>query len=264
MKNLDIKKLLVLIAIIAVIVLLVIFGSKLVGKESKPTEEESQEVETLVTKYYANVTFGYSTPYKGIDVLFSSDKTTYEDLDNKAILNLAIRYASDNEIDIAVSSEVVNTIINSGKYGDLSSYAAYKGEGLRTAIKDLYGVDFNDNTEISEYGYLYDFIYVKEYDTYFMGRNSINDIYDSNRGIDYTIVETNKKSDKVYMTIAIAYIYRNGNERSYAKDSNGEEIIAEGLTEFPKEKAKEFDNFKFTLTKNDDGKYIFESVEKVK
>lgn len=263
MKNLDVKKLLVLIAIIAIIVILVIFGSKLVGKESKPTEEESKEVETLVTKYFANVTFGYSTSYKGIDVLFSKDKTTYDDIDKKAILNLAIRYATENEIDVSVSSEIIKLINNSGKYGDVSNYVAYKGEGLRKAIKELYGVDFKDGSEISDYGFLYDFIYVYDYDIYFMKRNQTTDIYDSNKGIDYTIVNTSKKDDKVSITLAIAYIYRNGNERKYAKDINGENIIAEGLTEFPKDKAKEFDNFKFTLTKNNDGKYIFESVEKV-
>ncbi len=265
MKNLDVKKLLVFIAIIAVVALIVIFGSKELFGEKKASAEESEKAEKLVTTYFGNLSYGYATNYRGLDVLYQSDKTTLEDLELKQIINSSIIFSTNNNINTNVPYSTLNNISKIEGFSNIDEYSAYSGEGLRESAKSLFGIDLSKESDNSDYGYLYDFIYVKEYDTYLMKRNKVEDIRNNKQGIDYTIVKTTKKDKDIMTTLAIAYTYEiDENTRSFAKDKQGENIIEESSKEFPKDKVDEFEKYTFTMTENEDGNYIFKSVEKVK
>ena len=109
MKNLDFKKLLVLVGIIAVIGLAIFFIIKLTNN-SKATKEEKKTAENLSISYYANLTEGYATLYGGLDVLFQEDETTFQDLSIATILNTAIKYAEYEGIDTSVSNTAIDLL----------------------------------------------------------------------------------------------------------------------------------------------------------
>lgn len=263
MKNIDVKKLLVFVGIIIVIALLIFFIVKGSGKK-KPTEEETKLAENLVTEYYKNLTLGYATQYYGVELLFEHDKVTFADLQKKEILNTAIKYASDNGFDTAVSNFILETLENNGTYPNINDYSVYKAESIRNAIKELFGEDLELTNEISTIGYLYDFYYNEEFDLVLTKRNDVEGPTDESLFVDYSIVETTKEKDKLKTTLAIYFGQGNNSIYNYATDSNGEHIIAEEVRELPSDKIKECDKYTFTLTKNSDGNYVLESIEKVK
>lgn len=263
MKNLDLKKLLVFIGIIAVVALSIFLIIKSLGN-NKPTEEETKDVESLSIDYYASLTAGYNTSYNGLDVLFATDKTTVDDLNYNCILNTAIKYATDKGIDLSVPSNVLTILGESGTYGNINDYVAYNGVGVRNAIKELFGITKTDTTILGNFDFLYDFYYVKKYDMYLVKRSKATDNSNSYQSIDYSIIETTKKKDKLSTTIAIAYVYNDGSAKIYAKDKLGENIVSEDSKEFPKDKIDEFDKFTITLKQSENDKYVFESIEKVK
>jgi hypothetical protein len=83
--------------------------------------------------------------------------------------------------------------------------------------------------------------------------------------LDYSIIETTSKKDKIIITTAIAYVQKEENKKTYASDMSGENVVAKDCTEFPTDKIDEFTKYEFTLKKSTDGKnYVFESVKKVK
>lgn len=264
MRNLDVKKLLVFIAIIAVIALAVVFSSKQFLGEKKPSEEETKKVEELVTTYFGNLTYGSSTNYTGREKLYAKDKITISDLNLNNIFNTSMKYAISNGLNINVANGVINEINRSGKYGDVTECLFYNAEGIKQAAKELFGIELNEESSINEFEYLYDFIYVYEYDLYLVKRNNVTDLSSSEYGIDYKFVKTTKKEKDIMTTIAVAYTLKNGNTRTFAKDSKGENIVAENLEKFPEDKIDEFTKYTITLTKTDDGNYIFKSIEKVK
>ena len=263
MKNIDVKKLLVFIGIIVVIALLIFFIVKGTGKK-KPTEEETKLAENLVTEYYKNLTLGYATQYYGVELLFEHDKVTLDDLQKKEILNTAIKYASDKGFDTAVSNFVLETLEQNGVYSNIKNYSVYKAESIRKAIKELFGQEIELTNEISTVGYLYDFYYNEEFDLVLTKRNDVVVPTDNSVFVDYSIIETTKEKDKLKTTIAIYYGQGIDSIYNYASDSNGENIIAEEVRELPTDKLNECDKYIFTLTKNNDGNYILESIEKVK
>lgn len=263
MKNLDIKKLLVFIVIIAVIALIVVFGIKQLFGENTPPEEETKKVEELVTDYFANLYEGYTTSYNGIDLLYKNDKTTIDDLEDKQILNMAINYATSKSMNIGVSSITYNQLKKIESLGNIDNYLIFNAAGIRDAAKEIFGIELEDKNEISEYSYLYDFIYVYEYDVYLLKRNTTEDITNKDRAVELSVIKTTKKNNEVMTTVAVAYTNKSGDKKDYAKDSQGEEIVAENSEEFPTNNINDFEKYTFTLTQTDDGDYTFKSVEKV-
>lgn len=262
MKNLDFKKLLVFLVIVAIIVLIVLFGVKKVN-ETKPTEEEAKTVEELTVDYFANLTKGYSTSFNGLDILFKSDKTTFADLSTVSILSNAITYASEKNLDIAVNESVVNSL-DASLYGNPNEYLAYQGTAIRQAMTELFGTAIEDRSAADNIDFLYDYYYVKEHDIYLVKRNKVASASMSQLNIEYSFIETKKKDNKITTTFAIAYVYNDGTTKKYSSNSKGSPIIVEGVNEFPTEKIDEFEKFTITLKKTDNGKYVFESIEKVK
>ena len=263
MKNFDVKKLFVLILIILVIAVGIFFIVKNLGGNKKPTKEETENAETLSIDYYANLTRGYSSSYGGLDILFQREKTTYDDLETAAILNSAINYAIDNNIDLSVATSIISDLGTEAGYENIDDCLVYKGEGVRKAIKELFGVDFKDTSSVDNLSFLYNFMYDSIYDVYVVERNDVEDLYETQRAIDYKIIETVKNKDKVTTTIAIAYVYNDAGKIMYAKDPNGKEIIVENAEkeEFPEDKVDEFNKYDITLKETEDNKFVFDSIE---
>lgn len=263
MKNLDIKKLLVFLGLIILIVGGVIFTIT----HNKSKEEEKnirEESENITVKYFANLTQGYSSVYSGLDVLYNQDKVTAKDLEYGAIINTAVKYAQDNNINLNVNKNVIDALEKSKKYGSMKQYTAYNGENLRNTIKLLFGDVEEPLNMTGSLVYLYDYIYVFENDIYLMKKNDkVSDFTDASYFIDYSLVKQESKKDTVKTTIAIAYVKVTDGNYTYYSDSKATNEIASEIKEFPEEKRDEFDKFTFTLKKTDDG-YRFESVEKVK
>lgn len=263
MKNLDFKKLLVFIALIIVAGIIIFFVIKAINN-NKPTEDEVKLVENLATKYVVNFTSGYTTSYNGIDYLFQSDKQTYDTLETSAKIKIAIKYATENNINTAVSSTVIKNLEKSGDYKNFSQYEIYNGESIRKSIKAIFGKDFEDTSSKNNPSFLYDYEYNTKYDVYLVKNSKAISITDPNQNVKYEILETNKKDDKLVTTLVIAYVYDNGEVKKYASDKNGENIIVENVDKIPAENYKDFDKFDITFSKTEDGNYVFESIEKVK
>ena len=263
MKNFDVKKLFVLILIVLVVAVGVFFIVKNLGGSKKPTEEEAENAENLSIEYYANLTRGYSSFYGGLEILYQNEKTTYEDLEPAAIIYSAINYATDNNIDLSINTNTLLELKEDGGYTDIDKYTVYKGEGIRNAVKELFGVDFKNQSADDSINFMYKFVYDSVYDVYLMSNSGVQDLTDRDRYIDYKIIETVKKKDKIITTIAIAYVYNNAGTIMYAKDPNGEEIIIEDAEkeEFPEDKVDEFNKYDITLKETEDNKFVFDSIE---
>ena len=262
MKKFDFKKLLVFILIIAALVAVAFVLLKTVNKDKV---EEEKQAESSVSTYYLNLTKGYSTTYGGIDVLYSYDKTTYEDLKEQEIINTAVSYLNDHDINYTVSADVMSELKENGNYGNLEDYRIYSGESIRQAAKELFDVD-DIKSNATPANYTLDIIYDIENDCYLITKNDVVSNEVSEASMDFSIVNTETKDNKLITTIAIAYVYDDNGNIMYMKDPDGENVIVENLEkkEFPKDKVNEFDKYKFTLKQTKDKKYVFESVEKVK
>lgn len=264
MKNVDFKKLFIFIGIIVGIVAVVLLITNLVKKD-KLTEEETKNVENISINYYANLTEGYATSYGGLDILFQKDEVTPANLETVEILNTAIKYAVDKGLNTPISETTINALTNKGTYGNIAEYNIYDAKVIRTAIKELFGIEkYSDESATGNYNFLYDYIYDYDYDLYLVKRNNVKDQKVSAQKVNYKIISTEKKEDKVVTTIAIAYTYENDSKVMYAKDPEGVTIISEDASEFPEDKIDEFDKFEFTLKKSTDKNYVLESIKKVK
>lgn len=264
MKNVDFKKLFILIGIIVAIVAVVLLITNLT-KKNKLTEEETKNIEDVTINYYANLTEGYTTSYGGLDILFQRDEVTFEKLETVEILNTAIKYATDKGLNISVNEAKIEALKNKNAYGDINTYSIYNAEGIRTAIKELFGVEkYSDESATNNYNYLYDYIYDYDNDVYLVKRNKVKDTKETAQNVNYEVISTEQKDEKVIVTIAIAYSYETDSKTMYAKDPDGVTIISEDSDEFPTDKIDEFEKFEFTLKKSADKKYTLESIKKVK
>ena len=261
MKKMDWKKILVLIAIVALIAVLLFFlVKKEDDKEVKASEEETKIAENIIEEYLLSLTEGYNTPYSGIDVLYSKDKTTFEDLSAGNIIRAAINYANLNNLDTSVSGNIIENIKDTY---DMNEYSPYNAKAIRQAIKELFGKDFNGSS-IDEPNYLYNYFYVEEYDIYLSGKNDNTVELDTNHSMNYRIIETTKIKDTLKTKVAIAYIYDNNGKLVFTSDSTGNNIVFENEDnnyDIPDEEVSKFTQYTITLKKSDD-KYVFDNIRK--
>ncbi len=266
MKNIDFKKLLVLLGIILVVGL-VIFGIvKLTSNKKGASEEEVKILEDIGLTYVARVTEGYTSNYNGIDLLYGNEKEiTYEELSTAAVLNLATKYINNKELENSVPSSAVAEAKNM-LGSEVDSYSPYNGEAIRQAIKELFGVDFANTSAVGETSFGYNFYYVPEYDIYLKGINNTYFDYNYDNDLKFYTVKTkkNKKENTIQIEYAVAYTRVNEDKkRDFATDVNGENIVAtlEKEEKFPEDKVKEFEKYTITLKKDGDN-YVFESFKK--
>ena len=265
MKNIEWKKLIVLLVIIIAVIGLVVFIVKLLNKDGNvPTKEQTTAAEKLTINNICNLTKGYGTMYDGIDVLFSHDKVTYEDLSVPNVLNAAVRYAKET-LNAEVPSTLVYQVEKATPYRS-ANYEFFMGETIRQAIKELFGIDFENKTGRPEFNYGYSFVYLSEFDVYLMTTNEYYKEKEENYGIAYRIISTTKekKADKLKTEIAVAYTINKGEKKLFLKEADDEKAVYEAdkdATEIEENKANDFYHYTITL-KNVDGKYVFESIEK--
>lgn len=262
MKNLDSKKIALLVIIILAIALVVFFvitkGSKK-NKENEASKEETTIAENA-TKYFTKLTYGHGTAYKGLDIIFNKDSVTYKDLSVGNILTVAYDYAIDN-----YNSSVSNLLVKDLKANgyDTDNMEIISGENIRNAIKKLFGVDFTDQDFNAEVNYKYKYYYNSEHDVYL--RSTQDTIINSDDSmLTYKIIKTTSKNDKLFTEIAVIYIYKYNGKYYYTKDAQNKEKVYESDKLEPKEdKLNEFNHFTITLKKDKDN-YIFEKIEKNK
>ena len=266
MKNIDFKKLLVFLVIVLAIGLVIFAVVKLAGNNKSANDEETEILEDIGLTYLARLTEGYNSSYNGIDLLYANDKEVkYDQLSASSVLYLATRYIANKEIDNVVNSAQVTEarkLIGENAEG----YTPYKGEAIRQAIKELFGVDFDNTSAVDEPGFGYNFYYFPESDIYLKGANYTNLNINYDADLKFHIVKTNKnKKDKtLQVEYAVAYTMINDEKmREFATDINGENVVAilEKKEAFPADKVKEFDTYTITLKKDGDN-YVFESFKK--
>lgn len=266
MKKLDIKKLILfLILIVALVVGLVFVFKDKKGEEKKATTEEAKLVETKTINYLVELTAGNQSKYNGIDVLYSKDKTTKNNLTNANIIATSIAYLTKNNK--ATTDSALNAQIAREQKLDISNYSVYKGEEIKEAAKELFGIDFKHSSIMNAEDHIYTYWYLEEYDVYLVGFSpNYQDATDYSYRIIPKVVETTKDKDKNLKTeVAISYVYfAKDNSLKFSKDPNMGNIVYESNEqkyEIADDKVNEFDHYIFTF-KNVDGNYVFESVEK--
>ncbi len=263
MKNLDFKKLAVLIGIIAAIIVTIILLVVGIGKSNKLSKDETEKVNNYILNNIIDLTEGYDSKYKGKDALFASEKVQVDKLSPQLIINSAIKYADINNWTTSIPSYKVNQAAAQGFSKE--KYSIYEGEIIRKAIKELYNIDFKNTNAIDLLGYRYNFYYLQDIDVYMKETKQIL-IDKDGYNIEHTIVESKKKDDKLIVTIAVAYTYNDGEKKYYSNDENNKNIIFESETdksEIIKDKINSFNKFKITFTQDNDNIY-FESIEKLK
>ena len=263
MEKFDIKKIGIVLAIIAVVVLATFLISKaFTGNVDK---ESLEKYEKTTIDYYLGLTAGLNTPFDGYEALYEAEETTIENLSDRQLLHTAIDYITKENK--ATSGDYRTLLmLYKDKYPAIEKSGIFKAEELREAIKVLFGIDnFANPTILADATSLTTYEYLAEEDIYLVYGDYTNSVVDTNLMLDYSVIETTSKKDKIITTVAIAYVQKNNDKKTYASDRFGESIVAENVTEFPTDKIDEFKKYEFTLTKSKDGKsYIFESVKKVK
>jgi hypothetical protein len=264
MKDLDIKKLLVFILIIALLILAILGIGKLIGKGAKPSKEVQEQVDKLYTEYYSSLTEGYVTDYNGLDYLFEKDKLTYDDLVPGAIINAAIKYAQDNDLDIGVDPAAA-ALVKENYEG--SSHTEYNAKGIRDAVKILFNKDLEDKTVQGELGYAYDFYYEEDIDVYVMVPNSMAaNVVDDALSVKTKVLDTTKKGDDIYVTLIVAYVSKQEDNYVYysERDLSDSSRVGETTgTDFIDQKDDSFKKYTMKLVKTSEG-YAFDSIEKAK
>lgn len=264
MKKFDIKK----IGIILAIVLVVVLGIFLIGKAIKSNSVDKESLtkyENYTINYFLNLTSGLNTPYGGDEALYASDETKIENITNRQLIKTAISYLS-LEGKLSSVDNATLEMLYSDDYPEITKSAIYKANDIRESIKVLFGIDtFLNPTIKADATYLTNYVYLSEEDLYLVYSDETTSARIENQVLDYSVIGTEAKKDKIVTTVAIAYCYKDGETKTYATDRFGENVIAKDAKEFPKDKIDEFDKYEFTLTKSKDGKtYVFESVKKVK
>lgn len=264
MKKFDVKKLIIVLVIIALLVVVGLLLGKSV-KDNSVDKKDLTKYEDIVVNYYLNLSAGYNTAYEGLEVLYASDETKVENLSERQLITTAINYISMTNSGSNLDYATLNALY-SDTYPEIKDAALYSAEDIRKAIKELFGIEnFANPTIKGDITALTGYTYLAEEDVYIVVEGDLEkSLADKRQFVDYKLIGTEAKDGKIVTTVAIAYGYINGDTNKYASDRSGTNIVAEEK-EFPKDKVEEFDKYDFTLTKTKDGKsYILESVKKVK
>lgn len=259
MKNIDFKKLLVLLVVIVVVILAIFGVLKLIQRASGPNKETEEKIEALIKDYYSNLSYGYATIYNGVDFIFDTDKADYKNLNPGSVIEAAIKYATVNNKNLAVNTNVNEFFTNNTKKEGI----AYNAKTIQECVKILFDQDLALTDYFADANYLYDYYYIEEYDAFVKTRSSATDVSNQNASIDVYVIESKKSKNTIVTKIAIGYVYHVSSKYSYSKDKNGTTVLAKDLEElkFPTDKVDEFKQYYITTKKVDD-RYVFEKIEK--
>lgn len=260
MKNIDFKKLLVLLVIIAVAVVAIVGVTKLFSLGG-PSKKEQEKIENQIIDYFSKASSGYSSIYNGVDLLYDNDKVEVKDLSQGAMIEVAIMYADDNDINIFSDSDAGKVYTEKMKVNAV----AYNAEELRKIVKELFDVELPKQSIDGGTNFLYNYLYIEPENTYLKVDSGTYNLNVEEQAMDFYVISTKKKKGNYISRVAVAYTYCSEDKCAYAKDKNGSTIVEEEVDglKFPKDKVDEFTKYDFT-TKKVDGKYVLVSVEKVK
>lgn len=251
------KKIGIIVGILFIVVLVVIK----VFLNFKTDGEDIENIELKTTSYITSLTNGYATAYNGVELLYDK-KTTIDDLTNDNILNTAIRYAVDN-LDVEVNEVIINNLESKGY--TIDKFTFYNAKAIREAIKELFGLEWDNKSSSGDMNFVYRFIYLEEYDVYLKTTTEyMNDYYNQNTStIEYKITDTKKSKNNIKITVAIAYVDVSFGELVYYSDKTGDnEVYKDKIdaSSIDDSKLNSFKKYIITL-KNVDGKYVFDSIE---
>ena len=253
----------VAILIVAGIVALALFNSK--GKDT--TEKDLEAVTTLFETRIFGMTTHYPTQYKGTEKLYEADETKYEDLHRNVVLNVASNYANDHEGTIT-SNNMIQQLEKMG-YKSEDYIVALDGAVMTEGVEKIFGKELTPGSGNNDNTFGFDFIYVPTLNVYLKVKSSANFPTDGTHYVDYKIIESKTKDNKVNMTIANAYVHIIGNKVVYTSDKEASKDIYDTTTDDKNGIKDEYlDKFqKYTVTFNYDEEtkeFTFDSIKKEK
>lgn len=230
--------------------------------KTKASEEDVKKIEDISLNYVPYLKNGYGTFYGGTDLLFTGAKISTDDLSVGSKLLTSLFYASDKGYDLSVNTNTINSL-NKDSSINYNDYSAYNGAGLRKASIELFGEDYTGYNSVDELNFGYDFIYNQKYDIYFMKKNRFYVDADSEYSMLFKLGKT-VTGKKVKVELYVIYLYKNGEEYSFATDPNIQDIVLKNTdidVKLEKKQLEKFTKYIITYTSNDNG-YHFDSIEK--
>lgn len=262
MKKVDNKKMAIIIGAVVVLAILIVGGFLLLKGNKNGNKASKEKTDMAASKsiaYFTNLTYGAGTSYNGVELLFKQDKITYDNLATSNILTVAFSYAIDN-LDTSIDGVLLSRL--EGSY-NVDDFTMIPGKAIRTAIKELFGIEFEDKGAPAVANFKYGYIYDNYCDVYLQAANKDIKTY-TDHVVNYKAIETLEYGDKLVTEIAVAYIKTVDGKNYFAKDSTQQNVIYNSKDfKIKDDKIDEFDHYKITLKKNGDN-YVFESIEKVK
>ena len=268
MKNLDAKKIAIIVAILIVVALVVVLVLKNGNKQTEATAEETTKLEEITNNYITEMKLGYATEYLGKEKLYSNDKTTVKDLTDGDILNTAFRYIENENKDAMIIDEGLQISLKANGYEIANYETIIKGEEVRKAIKTLFGIDWEDKgyANDSENESYFTFTYDKSLDVYFQAfnENYRNVNFNAIKSVLTKTIEATKNKKEAKITIAVAFANHITEETLVYSDINNKDKVYSTTEQTKEIKEDQIDQFtKYTITYKIDGdNYIFESIEK--
>ena len=255
--------LIVAVLIIAGIVALALFNSK--GNDT--TEKDLEAVTTLFETRIFGLTTHYPTQYKGTDKLYDADETKYEDLHRNVVLNVAAEYAKEHEGIITANNMLKQLEVMGYKSEDY--IVALDGAVMAEGVEKIFGKELASGSGNNDNTFGFDFIYVPTLNVYLKVKGSANFPTDGKHYVDYKIIESKTKDNKVNMTIAIAYVHIIGDKVIYTSDKEANKNIYETTLDdkdgIKDEHLKKFQKYTVTFNYNEKTKeFTFDSIKKVK
>ena len=253
----------VAVLIIAGIVALALFNSR--GKET--TEKDLKAVTTLFEDHIFGMTAHYPTQYFGIDKLYDADETTYEDLHRNVILNVATAYAQENQGTV-IDNYTIKELEKLG-YTQSDYIVAVDGAIMTQGVQKIFGKTLNPGSGLNDNTFGYNFVYLSSLNIYLKIKSSALFTADGTHYVDYKVIESTTKDNKVETTIAIAYVHRINDKIVYTSDKEANKQVYETTSDdksgIKDEHLDKFQKYIVTFSQNENTKdFTFDSIKKVK
>lgn len=264
------KKNIIIIIILALLIIGAIVALALFNSRGKETSEKDLEaVTTLFDEYIFGLTTHYPTEYRGSDVLYQEDETTYKDLHPNVILNVAADYAKDNNGDVS-SINMQNQLTSMG-FKPEDYIIALDGAMMVEGVEKIFGEELGHGSGANDNTYGFDYIYVPSLNVYLKVKNTKASFpTDGKHHVDYKTIEAiTTKDNKVEMTIAIAYVHEIDDKVFYTSDKEKNnkvyEVKKSEAKEIKDEYLDKFQKYVVTFNYNEKGQnFTFESIKKAK
>ena len=263
MKKIDFKKFGVLVLLLLFIgggIIFIINANKNNTKEIKLDDN----IKKFTLNIVKNLKEGYLTSYDGVELLYNEKSVSWKDLTKGNKLNAARNYIFTYNLDTSVSDDIYTLVKKNNNY-DSDDYILLPGKSIREAIKNISGEKFNDSSSRNEFNFIYDFIYISEYDVYLFTVNNNYMEHDNNSSVLMEITSSKENKKSIILDVVVYYAYNNNGKYIYYDDSTmknelfKEDKLIEKLDKKYLSKLK-----KYQITYKKDGKnYFFDNIKKL-